>query len=41
MITDKKTDLLSKIIWDYDYSDKELLSLINDKGNLIIVILMI
>lgn len=41
MITDKKTDLLSKISWDYDYSDKELLSLINDKGNLIIVILMI
>lgn len=34
MITEKKTDLLSKISWDYDYSDKELLSLINDKGNL-------
>ena len=29
-----KSKLISQINWDYDFSENELLSLINDKGNL-------
>ena len=29
-----KSKLISRINWDYDFSENELLSLINDKGNL-------
>jgi len=29
-----KSKLITRINWDYDFSENELLSLINDKGNL-------
>ena len=34
MITEDVSNLLSKINWDYNYSEKELLQIIHNKENL-------